>query len=322
MGVVALKNQLFESVAVDPTVAKDYVSSLILKHKFGLGSGRFIAGIPRDWSSYALQQINTLTDESMRKRLKEILRAIEMSGATVPQSVPFDRSKPWLNEATGPASRSSIDVLITDGQADFEPRFPSADIDSYVDQSDDRVGYLDVSRLSRGNEFVPFLAPFLKKHKKIVLVNRHQWLLSSRKSKDLFETVFRFWLGEDGTDFTVIRSSLEMRDDPRPFSSNWDLEKKLLSEFLSRCQFKGTFRFLAVNDSSDRLHHRYLLGNYCGISMDYGLEIVEKPHPWQLLNRAHFIEAREKFFLRDATQIYPDCCSFVYAEKGRRISEK
>jgi hypothetical protein len=315
-----LRNQLFESVAIDPAVAKDEFVCMTLKHKFGLMNGRFIAGVPRDWSNFALQQINSVTDENKKRKLKDILRSLERDGAMVPENLKFDRTKPWIEVAFNESAKNIFDVLITDESVEFSPLYCTRNIDEYIEKSEDRVGYLDVSKLKEAKEFIPVLAPFLKKHKKIVLVNRHQWLMSSRKERDLFETVFRYWALLGGVDFTVIRSSIERPDDPRPFSVNWRHEKDLLITYLDRIRFGGTFRFIAVNDENNRLHHRYLLGSYCGLSMDYGFEMVGKPHPWQLLNRAHFFDAKEKFFTGDVLSLYSDSDSFCYTSNGKRVT--
>ena len=322
MGLVSMEKQLFEAVAIDPAMTKSKLVCMILKHKFGLVNGRFIAGIPRDWNNFALQAVNTLSDENLKRKLKEVLYGLTKNGAMVPESVAFDRSKSWAQAAlSSNIVKQSVKVLITDESVQFEPTFSSENIDDYIEESEGRIGYLDVSTLRSGKDFIPFLAPFLKKHKKIVLVNRHQWLLSTRKVRDLFETVFQYWILQGGVDFTVIRSSVEKRDDPLPFSTNWRNETELLRKYLNRVQFGGTFRFVAVNDERNRLHHRYLLGNYCGLSMDYGFEIVSKPHPWQLLNRAHFLDAKEKFFIGDVLATYPECRVFSYSQQGKRVTQ-
>lgn len=321
MGLSMSQRQLFESVAIDPSIVKNQICCMVLKHKFGLLNGRFIAGIPRDWNNFALQQINSISDENIKIRLKDVLRSIELAGALIPENISFDRTKPWIQAAAGESARRVFNVLLSDEDIEFNPLYTSQNIDEYIEQSEDRIGYLDVSLLREAKEFIPVLAPFLKKHKKIVLVNRHQWLLSTRKEKDLFETVFQYWASQGGVDFSVIRSSVEKRDDPRPFTSNWNNEKSLLSKYLSGIQYSGIFRFIAVNDEQNRLHHRYLLGNYCGLSMDYGFEMVSKPHPWELMNRAHFLDAKEKFFTGDVLVLYPDYKMFSYALNGKRISE-
>ena len=321
MGVSMLRKQLFEAVAVDPALTKNQMLSMVLKHKFGLLNGRFISGIPRDWNNFALQQINSISDENVKIRLKDVLRSLEQAGALISENSSFDRSKPWIQAAASESSRKVFNVLLSDENIEFNPLYTSQNIDEYIEQSDERVGYLDVSSLREAKDFIPVLAPFLKKHKKVVLVNRHQWLLSTRKEKDLFETVFQHWASQGGVDFTVVRSSVEKRDDPRPFTSNWNNEKNLLSKYLGRIKYSGVFRFIAVNDEQNRLHHRYLLGNYCGLSMGYGFEIVSKPHPWELMNRAHFLDAKEKFFTGDVLVLYPYYKMFSYALNGKRISE-
>lgn len=314
------QNKLFQSVAIDPAVARNQLVCMVLKHKFGLANGRFIAGVPRDWSNFALQQINSINDENLKRKLKDILRALELSGAMVPEGIAFDRTKPWIQAASSEAVKKIYDVLVTDENVEFNPLYSSQNIDEYIEASEECVGYLDVATLRDAKDFIAVLAPFLKKHKKIVLVNRHQWLLSTRKERDLFEAVFQHWALLGGIDFTVIRSSIEKKDDPRPFSSNWSREKEMLIKYFNRIRYGGTFRFIAVNDERNRLHHRYLLGNYCGLSMDYGFEMVDKPHPWQLLNRAHFSEAKEKFFIGDVVASYPESDVFCYALNGKRIS--
>ena len=238
----------------------------------------------------------------------------------IPVDMPFDRRRSWIEAVTCDSTRRVFDVLLTDNGIEFNPSYSSENIDEYIECSEERVGYLDVSSLKLAKDFIPVLAPFLKKHRKIVLVNRHQWLLSSKKEKDLFEEVFQYWVSQGGVDFTVIRSSVEKPDDPRPFSTNWNTEKKLLLNYLNRIRYAGVFRFVAVNDERNRLHHRYLLGNYCGLSMDYGFEVVNKPHPWELMNRAHFLEAKENFFTGDALALYPENKLFSYALGGKRIS--
>lgn len=321
MGLNMIQRQLFESVAIDPALAKNQVVCMVLKHKFGLVNGRYISGIPRDWSNFALQQINSVSDENLKKKLKDILRSLEQAGAMIPESIAFDRTKPWIQAASAEAAKRRFNVFLTDESIEFEPLFSSENIDDYIEQSEERVGYLDVSSLKQAEDFIPVLAPFLKKHKKIVLVNRHQWLLSTRKERELFETVFKHWTLQGGVDFTVIRSFVEKKDDKTPFSTTWNSEKVLLIKYLNRIQFNGVFRFIAVNDERNRLHHRYLLGNYCGLSMDYGFEMVNKPHPWQLLNRAHFLDAKEKFFIGDVLALYPESKIFTYALNGKRITE-
>jgi len=314
------QNQLFEPVAIDPAIARNQFVCMILKHKFGLINGRYIVGVPRDWTNFALQQINTVLDENLKRKLKDILRSLDQSGAMVTDSVAFDRTKPWVLAASDDSVSKKYKVIITDDKVAFEPSYSSQNIEDYIDESEKRVGYLDVSSLKEAKDFLPLLAPFLNKHKKIVLVNRHQWLLSTKKERELFETVFQHWALQGGVDFTVIRTSVEKSDDPRPFSTCWNFEKELLIKYLNRIKFNGTFRFIAVNDERNRLHHRYLLGNYCGLSMDYGFEMVNKPHPWQLLNRAHFSEAKEKFFIRDAHTLYPENQIFCYTLNGKRVS--
>lgn len=321
MGMTVVKRQLFETVAIDPAMAKNQMFCMILKHKFGLLNGRVIAGIPRDWSNFALQQINAVSDENVKKKLKAILHSLAQAGALIPENIAFDRSLPWIQAASSESIKRVFKVLVTDESIEFEPLYSSQNIDDYIEQSDERVGYLDVSSLKEAKDFIPVLAPFLKKHKKIVLVNRHQWLLSTRKEKELFKTVFQYWALQGGIDFTVIRSSVEKLNDLRSFSVNWSNEKNSLVNYFNSIQYSGVFRFIAVNDEKNRLHHRYLIGNYCGLSMDYGLEMVSKPHPWQLLNRAHFLDAKEKFFIGDVLALYPESKIFSYALNGKRISD-
>ena len=170
MGMNVIQRQLFESVAVDPAMAKNLMLCIVLKHKFGLLNGRFIAGIPRDWSNFALQQINTVSDENVKKKLKDILRSLEQAGAMIPENVAFDRTKSWIQAATGESIKKVFSILLTDESIEFDPLYSSQNIDEYIDQSEERVGYIDVSSLKEAKDFIPVLAPFLKKHKKIVLV--------------------------------------------------------------------------------------------------------------------------------------------------------
>ncbi|WVN42332.1 hypothetical protein AOB54_02845 [beta proteobacterium MWH-UniP1] len=313
------QTQLFDTVAIDPALTRDQLVCLTLKYKFGLMNGRIIAGLPRDWHNFALQQINKIEDEILKKRLKGVLQQLDLSGAILPKDVPFDRKKAWVEVIKAETSKTHFNVLICDEPVEHDPLYSSSEIDEYIEESENKVGFLDVSQLTTPDSFIPLLNPFLKKHKKIVLVNRHQWLQATAKERDLFQTVFKHWAAQGGNDFTVIRSSLDSQYEPRPFSSRWSEETKELEKFLLASSYSGTFRFIAVNDQTDRLHHRYLLGNYCGISMDYGLEINSKPHPWQLLNQAHFKAARERFFVGDIQTEYPEHHIFLYRENGNKI---
>ena len=72
-----VQKQLFESVAIDPAMTTNQMFCMVLKHKFGLLNGRFIVGIPRDWSNFALQNMNTVADENLKIKLKNIPRWIK-----------------------------------------------------------------------------------------------------------------------------------------------------------------------------------------------------------------------------------------------------
>jgi hypothetical protein len=211
--------------------------------------------------------------------------------------------------------------LITDEEVPAKQRYSSSQVEQYLDDSELKVGYLDVSGLKKAEEFLPYLEPFLQNSKKIVLVNRYQGLMSSRKERELFECVFNRWIALGGSDFTVIRSSVEQKSGPRTFATLWAEEVRELKRYFQRISFSGIFRFFAVNDERNRLHHRYLLGNYCGLSLDYGFEINDKPHPWTLLNKSHFVDARERFLVQDIQTTYPESRLFLYSQSGKRILE-
>ena len=60
------------------------------------------------------------------------------------------------------------------------------------------------------------------------------------------------------------------------------------------------------------MHARALIGNVCGIHLDFGLEMTTKRHPWSLMNKASFQTEYHLYLENDIRNQYPNNLSYVF----------
>jgi hypothetical protein len=95
--------------------------------------------------------------------------------------------------------------------------------------------------------------------------------------------------------------------------SNYISRWELIRGSLRQSKFKGKFLFIAVDDSRNRIHERYLLGSYCGLQLGYGLELGPKPQTWQLLNESSFRHHKKTYFDQDIRDLYPEHTTMLFS---------
>lgn len=301
---------LFEEVAIDPEcLALNEVIDGV-HYKFGIGYGRCISAFPSDWRNKALQVVNKIEDEYLKKRAKTLLGKPEILSSIILSERKFHVNSSWKNEVIDISLTKPFDAVIAGGELPVENSYLPGAIDDYISTSEARIGSIDFSQIKSTTEFTKLLSPFLKTNKKFALVNKWQWLLTdTRRVSDWFKALMDYWISYGGIDATVIRSSNEQKGFD---GERFDRESKLLSDYLNQRGYSGSFKYIAIDDSRDELHARCLLGSLCGIHLDFGLEMTPKRHPWSLMNKATFNSEYKLYLEGDVRDRYPSSVDFVY----------
>lgn len=303
---------LFQELALNPECISDPRFIPFLKWRVGMMNGRFISGFPRDWKNKALQAANKIEDEQIRKSIKETLSKPHIQSCILPTDRRYLVGSDWVESVVNISVNSPFDVVVSKQRLPIENSFSIDELDSYVEKSDNVTGYIDFSNVKNVEVFRRLIAPFLLANKRICLVNKWQWLMTDkRKVLDFFKILMDVWIDAGGVEFVVIRSSNEKKG----FDvDRWVEEKRLLDTYLTSKKFKGKFKFIAVNDSSNELHARSFLGTNCGISLDYGFEVGVKRHPWRVMIPAAFNAEYQMFVESDIRDLYPDYLEYVHGK--------
>lgn len=291
---------LFEKVAIDPDLllSEDLVN--LLRYKFLWSEGRFVAELPENWIDRALMVVNTLPDGPNKIRLKNLLQVRNIPTTHI--AMQGLASQEWVQQAYMAKESKCVSSVLCNTPTDSDGWFGSDRLDSYIDLSNECIGYFDIKGLC-AKEIVSAVDVFIETNKHIVLVNPDQWLRVA-KSKDLFAAFFTRWSNSGGSRFTVVRSKRYKKafDD-----CHWSNERDYLHKFLTSVKYRGYFSFIAVNDEVDRLHERYLIGDRHGIKLGYGLELSRnKSHPWTLMKEAEHTSQKKRFMVDDIRDAYKD----------------
>ena len=313
-----IDQRLFETLAVDPSLMNDVDVASFIKYTFGMCNGRLVAEIPRGWKNLALSAINLLDDDFLKKKLKNSLQHLELSGTLIPKESSYDPKKPWDQVLSNLGALEGLQAAITNAGSDKIGCYSPEELDSYLSQSSSTVGAVSVEKMSQPSQLVALLDPFLRKHKRLVLINRNQFLMTNTKEREVFKAIFERWFNFGGLELTVVRSAVEGKSDYRPLGQFWGEEVSALKTFFEKLNFSGTFKFLAVDDEANRLHERYFLGIYCGIHLGYGLEMTPKPQSWSLMTASLFQKYRQDFLVGDVENLYRVIRSFRYVKGTSR----
>ncbi len=311
------KKTLFQEVALDPFCLQAPLILEGVNFKFGMTSGRYISAFPNDWKNKALQIINSLEDELYKKRAKAVLSKPDVLNCIITSDRKYRLDSEWIAEVIEASSAKPFGAIISNKIVPLENSYIHDEFDDYIMNSDGEVGSINFTDIKSTDDFLKNISPFLKTNKKIALINKWQWLLTDNKRvADWFVTLMDFWIKCGGVEATVIRSANERKGfDHERFKK----EGKLLDQYLSRKNFSGTFKYIAIDDSQNELHARALIGNVCGIHLDFGLEMTTKRHPWSLMNKASFQTEYHLYLENDIRNQYPNNLSYVFKPKKIRV---
>jgi hypothetical protein len=232
--------------------------------------------------------------------------------------VDFDRINicdDWYADAIKENTTKPFHALITKEINSPPLSFDVNHLHDFIELSDTDVGYCQVKSKGVAN-LCEELTPFLRLNKSIVLENYSQTLLSSNKTRALFENIFFKWKSFGGIDFKVITSLHRLKNEV--FQTECDLLKPFFKDNL----FKGSFKFIAVDDQLNKLHERYLLGPLSGIELGYGLETSTRDHSWKLINKAAFIDNKRRFLDADIRDEFPQYKEFSFKNGQIKIVDK
>jgi hypothetical protein len=303
---------LFHEVGVEPKAMLDLALEPYIRNAFGLNKGRLISRLPRDWLGEVRRQINQMPDSSQKMRIKNLINNQHFLNLIVD----FDRPNiqgPWLDAVLKEHQLAPFSFVVSADEHRPPDIFDVSHIHDLIDASDSEVGFTEV-KSKNSQQLTNELSPFLRVNKSITLVNSSQSLVSrdSRASSaELFKEVFARWQKFGGIEFKVIVSIKRVN-----FVS--DCEK--LGQYLLKQGFKGAFKFIAVQDETNRLHERYLLGPHSGIELGYGLETSTRSQSWKILNKASFLNHKRRFMDLDIRDEYPEYEEFIYRNSVIKIN--
>ncbi len=305
---------LFHEIGVEPNSILDLNIEPHLKSSFGLSKGRLISKFPRNWLDEVRRNINQLPDGFHKIKMKNVINDHHFMNSIVD----FDRtyvSDDWYTNAIKENAIKPFNALITKDLNSPPLSFDVNHLNEFIDFSDIDVGYCQV-KSKTVSELCAELEPFLRLNKAIVLENYSQTLLSSNKTKALFENIFFKWKTFGGIDFKVITSLHRLKNEV------FEIESDLLKQFFKDSSFKGSFKFIAVDDQKNKLHERYLLGPLSGIELGYGLETSTRDHSWKLINKASFINVKRRFLDADIRDEFPEYKEFGFRNGQIKIVDK
>jgi hypothetical protein len=308
---MALKNVLFDEVAIDPNCLTDENLLDVIRYKFGLGLGRCISEFPTDWKSKALEAANKIDDELLKKKIKLVIRRCIDSNSFIRSDRVYQRGADWFHQISESSKVKPFRAVISNEKLEFENSYLTSDVDNYLTETSKHVGGIDFALVKTDDEFIDLLKPFLLKNKCFTLVNKTQWLLTDvHRVERWFKVLMAYWVKNGGREATIIRSTNEEKG----FREHrWLRERELLDLYLAHIGYKGIFKYIAVDDSRYELHKRSLLGNFCGIGLDFGLEMTLKRHPWWLMNPAEFFQEQRLFVDQDVRDTYPAFLEYRFA---------
>lgn len=296
---------LYEEIGVEPQSLLDPQLGFHLRNSFGFDKGRLVSRYPRDWIGEVRKQINQLSDEGLKLRLKSLINSSQFMNLLVD----FDRPNPqmgWLDSALALHQDIPFDAILSATSNQPPLIYDAEHIQDLIDISDVNTGYLEV-KSKKVPDLVLELTPFLKLNKTLVLENYSQTLLASEKTRPLFESVFKNWYRAGGIEFKVIVSKrLNQRN------NIFEKECNLLEAFLNQTKFNGVFKYILIDDERNKLHERYFLGSISGIELGYGLETSAYDHTWKVLNKATHLALKRRYLDVDIRDQYPEYMAFIY----------
>jgi hypothetical protein len=303
---------LLERVAIEPDILTSEDLINILHYKFKWSNGRFVAEIPQNWLDRARLVSKSLPDGLKKKRLDAILDIHGLPRTNL--NMRAHKNDVWEDLVSKAKNNHKITAVLCSNPKDADGWFGEEQIDNYLIASDERIGSIDIKGMSPLS-IVDSIDDFLQANKRIVLVNPDQWLLTQRhESKELFKCLFNRWKDYGGWSFKVIRSKRGKRIDE--VKEKWSADTQELGRFLSSVGYKKDFIFVAVDDSIDRLHDRYLIGNWFGLKLGYGLETSpQKSHPWTLMQQSEHKVQAKRFLTEDVRDAYDDFMTWQFRPK-------
>jgi len=306
---------LFDEVAIEPNCIFQPGFDIYLKTLFGLDRGRVVSQLPRDWVNKIRSELRLITDESLKKKISTLLSSQSFINSLYDANRVWSTSNEsdWLKSIEVSHSHKNFSAIINKSKYDSPIFFDIDNIDSYISESEKRIGHFEVNGLNE-LQIINDIEPFLSKNKCITLVNYSQSLLSNPKSEFLFKSIFEKWISLGGRSFKVIRSA---RDTNRgiPGSEIFETEKGLLRKYLKKINFIGNFEFIAVEDFQikNRLHERYLIGSLSGLELGIGLEIANQS--WKIINKSTYEIQKRRFMDKDIRDEFEKYFSYVYPER-------
>jgi hypothetical protein len=299
---------LFEKVAIDPDLLQSDDMINLLHYRFSWTEGRFIVELPKNWIERGRIIAKSMPDGLKKERLKSLLQAQKLPSINLGYN--FPNNQRWIDQVRIAKEADKLSAVICNNPDPVCGWFGVDAIDDYLKSSYDSIGYLDIKGLSV-DLILKNIDAFIQSNKQIVLVNPDQWLTLRDQTRYLFERFFSMWNASGGCRFTVIRSKRDKRSDD--VERSWLSEINNLSAFLEGINYKGKFRLIAVNDSFDRLHDRYLIGSKFGLKLGYGLELSQhKSHPWTLMPNSEHKTQMRRFMTEDIRDSYPDYKGWDY----------
>ena len=249
-------------LALSPNAIKKYKDWLKIYAKLGPLHGIFLADFPRKWIGKLNLEHSTLSsddwDDWDEKRINEFLAHLQSQNGFISLNSPYKNDMPWEpNFLSLPLDRKSSCIPIGERDNKYDvPDFERFDVNT-LNVND------TVSMKFKASELAALLKDYFLSTEKIVLVDRHNYLLTSSGNisefskfiREILEIKKNKPLGE-----IVIYALFDPKNQPYMATT------KELSQALEKC-FTGVrgptygIKYLCCSEAGtgDDLHARYIL---------------------------------------------------------------
>jgi hypothetical protein len=218
-------------------------------------------------------------------------------------------SNDWKTLIEYTSKKRPYQAVVFSSHFDLQNRYHPDEFSDFIKNPQTDVGFYNLQN-KKLTDVLDQLDPFLRINKRLVLINAYQMFFEKPDTRELFKALIIKWQLYGGIEFKVIRSK---RTDVGFEKEKFENEFSKIESFLRQSKFKGKFLFIAVDDSRNRIHERYLLGSYCGLQLGYGLELGPKPQTWQLLNESSFRHHKKTYFDQDIRDLYPEHTTMLFS---------
>ncbi|MEJ5898339.1 hypothetical protein WIT60_16035 [Aquabacterium sp. G14] len=252
---------------VDPCAASTFVELASLLRLFGPEHGRFIVEFPLDWPEEVRNAHIDDLDDLSRARLTEIL--LRFKNSLLPASTRYSEALSWVQNAQ----------QLRDVQGLIGPVGSRPPIQTVFDVLTDPKALPDCSgaHIPRTpNAYAEAARPLFQISKKVVLIDRYLRLRDLSRIEHRYVRTLKALIkaaqAEKVDVFKLMVNAEHARihiDDGAQFKA--DLE--MIQCEVGASDIKIEYGFLESHSLDS--HPRYLLGNECGLSFDWGFEVKD-----------------------------------------------